>query len=366
MNWDLQGDFHLEFLGLKLVQCGVMSEAEEIAFLQTSEGICLEFFGGHTWLFDEVLKGLTTSQALSERAECLMFALRNLVAAQDCRFTLEFRENRGLGWDDRNLLKLETKSLLGPAFRLCFTTPARKKSWFRPTVCSGLGNILATRCYTCPVKLTLDRRPMNGPAHDPCAGLAHESKAPFALRCWNDAEVLTPSILRGGPHWFVQKYKFQLALESDWRTPHEEYLKGILFAFLTADVKGRPQPSYVIWTHHGVIVKREEVPAVGSIGVSVLVCADEHSTDRFGLALGEGALYARQRWEAVSLARGALLELEECVESFGIVLKRADSFYASTWNLFSSWTDEPQECLEKQTETARQDLLSLACDFWNS
>jgi hypothetical protein len=153
---------------------------------------------------------------------------------------------------------------------------------------------------------------------------------------------------------------------SSWDVPHKEKLQGNLVGFLTVNIKGEPQPSYLLWTHRGVLVRREELPALGSVGVSLLICGDELSTHRCGLLLTEGPYYQRQREEALMMARKALFELEEESTQLMVVLKRSDSFYAQVWSKFTSWEADDRIYLEQETKLARAGLRQLAAGWWGS
>ncbi|MFA5503992.1 MAG: hypothetical protein WC423_01100, partial [Vulcanimicrobiota bacterium] len=96
---------------------------------------------------------------------------------------------------------------------------------------------------------------------------------------------------------------------SDWSSKDDFPKRCFLAAFLTANIDGSPQPSFLLWTYHGVVIKREALPPLGCVGITILLCGDELSVDLSGLQLIEGQFFEIQRRNALVLAKQALIDL---------------------------------------------------------
>ena len=113
-----------------------------------------------------------------------------------------------------------------------------------------------------------------------------------------------------------------------------------------------------------MIIKREELPPLGCIGITMILCGDELSVDLSGLKLIEGQLFELQKRNALVMAKQALIHLAESGEKLEIednkdsLLERARSFLGMRKKPGS-------ELNAIELEVLQQHLIHLCAEYWS-
>ena len=341
---------------LKLVQAGVAGEAGQISFTEGSGDIVF-LAQGADWSRAEVFESLYRPGGDSVGGtHYLGQALRYFLQNCSDGVLIEFSEPPAYFWKKGEFEEREVELKPPNGFRLSLLIESVDKSQLSGT----LSRELLGRCLYCPIPLTLDGKKVNGFSHDPRSGLLPGSRIPFAQRLWETEEKYFSRFkLDAG----IDKTPLQLSDTSLWSSK-DEFPKNCSFAsFLTANLDGSPQPSFLIWTHHGVLVQREVLPPLGCIGATMILCGDDLSVDISGLNLIEGQLFEVQRREALVIGKQALLELAE--SSAELVYKDDDSLLESALSFVGFRKKAVPEMGAVELDVLGVHLRDLGTEFWS-
>ena len=341
---------------LKLVQAGVAGGAAELTI---TEGRGEIVFGAHDadWSRAEVFESLYRPGGdKSGGTHFLGQALRYFLQNCPDGVLIEFSDPPAYFWKNGEFEEREVELKPPNGFRLSLLIEGRDKS----SLCGTLSRELLGRCLYCPVPLSFDGKKVNGFSHDPRSGLLPGSRIPFAQRLWEtELKYFSSFKLDAG----IDEVPLQLLDSSLW-SGKVEFPKNCSFAsFLTANVDGSPQPSFLIWTHHGVVVQREVLPPLGCIGATMILCGDDLSVDLSGLNLIEGQLFEVQRREALVIGKQALLELAE--SSAELVHKDDDSLLESALSFVGFRKKTVPELGAVQLDVLGEHLRDLGAEFWS-
>lgn len=341
---------------LKLVQAGVAGEAGQISFTEGSRDMVF-FAQGADWSRAEVFESLYRPGGDSAGGtHYLGQALRYFLKHCPDGVLIEFPEPPAYFWKNGEFEERKVEWKPPNGFRLSLLVESRSKE----PVSGTLSRALIGRCLYCPVALSLDGKKVNGFSHDTRSGLLSGSRVPFAQRFWRSQQKFFSQFnLNAG----IDETPLKLSETSLW-SAKDTFPKNCSFAaFLTANLDGSPQPSFLIWTYHGVVVKRETLPPLGCIGATMILCGDDLSVDLGGLNLIEGQLFEVQRREALVIGKQALLELAESSAEF--VYKDDDSVLESALSLVGFRKKTVPELGTVQLERLREHLGDLGTKYWS-
>ena len=348
-----------ELAVLKFVQAGVAVGATELALTESSTEMV---FSAHraNWTRNQVFESLYRPGRNDKNgAHHLGQALRYWLKAFKSGVLVEFPEPPAYFWRGETFEEIETG--LPPFEGLRLSLVGENGGAGFSSTPGALGHLLFDQCHSCPIPLFLDGKRINGFNNDPHSGYLPELRLPFTQKFWSaDDEYLTAFRLCAG----VDRSLLRLSELSGWSDSEVFPRDCSMASFLTANLRCSPQPSFLLWTRDGVIIKREELPPLGCIGITMILCGDELSVDLSGLKLIEGQLFELQKRNALVMAKQALIQLAESGEKLEIednkdsLLERARSFLGMRKKPGS-------ELNAIELEVLQQHLIHLCAEYWS-
>jgi hypothetical protein len=299
---------------LKLIQAGVAGESLDLAVTESPSEMVFsarEVSWNRSQVFESLYRpGKNNVAGALHLGQALRFLLKHCPSG----VLIEFSEPPAYFWKNDRLEEREIELVPPNGFRLSLSVEPHNER-----ISLGQGSLsreLFGRCHYCPVPLTFDRKKVNGFSNDPRGGVIPGIRIPFAQIFWEtNYKWFSRFELTAG----IDETPLRVSQPSAWSSKDVFPKHCSLAAFLTANLDGAPQPSFLLWTYDGVVVKRESLPPLGCIGATMILCGDDLSVDLSGLNLGEGQIFELQRREALVLVKQALIELAE--SSGGLVFE---------------------------------------------
>ncbi|MFA5507494.1 MAG: hypothetical protein WC423_18840 [Vulcanimicrobiota bacterium] len=322
--WEKLSSYQLPFPEawiLKLVQAAVLSACNELRVRQTGSETTFRFVGKEQWTETAVTQAMFSSGDCADQGLlALAAAVRYLAGRARKLLALHYPGGQTQVWDGQ-ALRVEDSPYPVEQFEL--TIFAAEKRGLRWLLQAGVGadesarvgHVLSSLAYPSPIPILVDGRRINGFSSDPHAG-SSSATAPIALIPLKPSVLLPEFRFIRDKDWKPEKDEISLTVEGELEALQGDVLRCGALVCLTACVTDRseqqgfaPQPSYLKWIRDGVVVSAEQIPAIGTVGATILLSAEGLRTDLSGLTISQDQSYNRRRKDAMQRVRVKLLEL---------------------------------------------------------
>lgn len=329
--------FQLPFEGawaLKIVQAAVASgEAQEIRVTLDRTEQRFEMPGLHSWTLEAIEEALFSPDKKGERSiDHLVIGLRG-VGLSDLRgFLLGLPDQlEALAWDGENMKRLplqrpvphptlsitcKAKFEDGGFFGLSSLKTASQRN-------AAVTRVLATRAYTCPIPLSVDKRRLDALELDPIHGWGESSQ--LLAVGFEDGPLpelrLSPGVGQGSPpaNIPVEGVVQQATADYRKRTPERAGCRvAVLLSLHLERVKSgktytweeRDSLSHCSWVTDGVVVQIEAANTGATLcSVGWFVAGEGLETDLTSLYLRESGEKKRRYHTSLTLVSQALQKL---------------------------------------------------------
>jgi hypothetical protein len=315
-SWEKLGAFQLPFAEawvLKLIQGAAALGAEEVRVSQTWRESEFSFVGGREITPSDIeVSVFEMPEYLPPGLKMLGTTVRALGKGSKHPFCLCYPGGIGQVWTGKRFVNRKMSFRNKEQFSVIVSHFEIGASISDMWSLSGdalrnkmlaISRTLVGQCYTCPAKLYLDGRQLNGPHSDPVFGLTSLVR-PVAVIV-NQSEALPPFSL------FIERNlekcgTSDLQIESRFGDKlsvgefEEQSLMLMFSAFLEDErqmgkLRRKAQVAEFLWVVDGVVTQRERLEWKGPVSFAVLVSGAGLETDLTGLALrGTDSYFARR------------------------------------------------------------------------